>query len=147
MKIINVFIISAISILIISYKCDCPDSYQFDANEIPNWVKEDIDMYDVPSMSFLNDSGDTLNLKKDYSSRTEISRDLIRQLECKEDLTAMVDVYYDRTWNRVFFVSDNNDSLGFQYYTQKPSLGRFSYEDFDPINEGDFFHIFQITEM
>ncbi|MFT6337020.1 MAG: hypothetical protein ACJATI_003781 [Halioglobus sp.] len=142
MKNLNSYIIVLISILIASCKCDCPDSYLFDADKVPNWVKEDIDMYDVASMTFLNDEGDTLSLSKDYSSRTEINRGLIRQVECKEDVTAMVDVYYDRTWNRVFFVSDNNDSLGFQYYTQLPSLGRFSYEDFDQINEGESFPFF-----
>lgn len=142
MKTNNIYILFVITILIVSCKCDCPDSYLFDKNEIPYWLMKNIDLYDVDSMTFLNDSGDTLNFKKDYNSRDETSRTLIKNATCKEDRTEVVDIYYDRTWNRVFFVSDNNDSLGFQYYTQLASLGSFSYKNYDIVNDDEPYDMF-----
>lgn len=62
MKTINVFIIFIVSILIVSSRCNCPDSYLFEADSIPGWVQQDYDLYNVNSMQFLNYSGDTLTL-------------------------------------------------------------------------------------
>jgi hypothetical protein len=138
MKNLNIYFFVLMSILIVSCKCDCPDSYLFEKDEMPYWVDRDFDLYDVAIMTFLNNNGDTLSLWKDYSIKNETNRDLLKHATCKEDNTEVVDIYYDRTWNRVFFVSDNNDSLGFQYYTIKPSLGSFSYKKYDDIDHGPY---------
>jgi len=142
MKFIQFTFLILSTLFLFSCKCDCPDSYELNAHEVPNWTKEDIDLYDVSSMTFLSSLGDTLNLKRYLSSRDEIDRTKVKSAECAEDETKLVDIYYYRTWNRVFFSSDNGDTLGFQYYTQLPSLYDFSFEGYDRINNDDPYPMF-----
>ncbi|MEM9547665.1 MAG: hypothetical protein AAGA77_16915 [Bacteroidota bacterium] len=126
-------VLLALVLLFFSCKDDCPDSYLFTVDELPDCERSFIKYWDVTNLTFVSEHKDTLSFERYNIELDRIRRELIKEARCSEDEDQIVEIYYKRRWNIMLYASEFEDSIAFQFAPIKLNLPDFSFEKYDLI--------------
>lgn len=113
-------------IFILLFSCQeedsCPDLFIIKADSVPIYVDEAIKYKNVETLKFVNEFDETLIFDKYFEEINEIKLELVEPVTCEFDESENVMIYYERIWNRMYYASNESDTLQFEFY---PIVGNF----------------------
>ncbi|MEM9546852.1 MAG: hypothetical protein AAGA77_12810 [Bacteroidota bacterium] len=125
------FIFIIISVLAFSCKEDCPDSYVIENAPIPRVVENRIKYRNVDTLRFVNEFQEEVIFSKYYEEIDNVVKEKHQTVDCEADPNQSVDIYFKKTWNKMFYSTKDLDTLKFIYRPIYHGLLKFSWKTYD----------------
>lgn len=133
------FLLGIAIVLLSSCKEECPCSFLIEQDPIPRTVDNRIRYRDINSLTFVSDNHDTVKFFKYYDEIDNVVSERIWTVTCDADPTQEVDILYEKVINKMFYASEDFDTLRFEFFPKRIGFIDFNCDYYERVYGADVF--------